>query len=388
MRIDRNRNAILKRQIKIWIQITRRGKRVSVRHLAKLIGKLSQTRVQHSRASMYLSKLNRLKTQAVLRHGWNGTLRMKQWALNELMWWNTQLRQNKPVPIRVQGNEITLYTDASPHGWGGWMEQNAQTGQQQLMVHGAWKESFIHSSNYHEMMAVFLCLKHFVVMNQMKAVQRINLRTDNTTVLYDINKKRGASTLLHPLKLIMQLAENRHWQIHANHIAGVDNVIADKLSRLARSGDYALDQTIFNSGVKQLGVTIDIDLFATKANRKCSNYMTLTREEEASGRDALSTGWGRFCPLIHPPIPLLLRCLRKVKEEGVMGVVIAPMWTGQPWSHLLRELTVNHRNLGQASDILIPGKSMRTNGRQLPPGTMGMYLVDARMKSDGTCGKQ
>jgi hypothetical protein len=98
--------------------------------------------------------------------------------------------------------------------------------------------------------------------------------------------------------------------------------------------------------------------------------------------------WGPFFPLIHPPIPLLLRCLRKVREEKVKGVVILPAWQGQVWSAMLNEMIVKQVDLGEASSILNSGASMKRNGTLLPPGHLLMCLVNGAMRKDGKCGIQ
>jgi ribonuclease HI len=264
LQIDRQRNTLLKRQVKQWIRWATTGKTRTVRKVAKLIGQLSQSRVQHTRASLYLSRLNRMKTRAVIQRGWNSAVRLTPWILKDLIWWRTQLRINRPTTIRIEGTVVTIYTDASPQGWGGWMETNDL--KHLWVTHGVWRVRQEHSSNYLEMMAVYLVLKYFIHMGRFVGIHKIHLRTDNTTVLYDVNRKRGASTLLHPLKMIMELLENHSLHMTASHIPGVSNVTADKLSRLARSGDYALNRRIYNQGLRHLGVQVDIDLFADKRN--------------------------------------------------------------------------------------------------------------------------
>jgi hypothetical protein len=96
--------------------------------------------------------------------------------------------------------------------------------------------------------------------------------------------------------------------------------------------------------------------------------------------------WGSFSHLIHPPIPLIFRCLRKVEEEQVRGVMIVPAWRGQPWTNLLQRMTIKKMILGDSNKILQPGKLMRRYGTQLPPGRLGIHLLDGRMKKVGDTG--
>jgi hypothetical protein len=58
-------------------------------------------------------------------------------------------------------------------------------------------------------------------------------------------------------------------------------------------------------------------------------------------RDSPSISWENHTPLLHPPIPLLSRTIRKVKEDHVqVAAIIAPKWPGQFWYTELLEITV------------------------------------------------
>jgi ribonuclease HI len=386
LEIDKDRNERLRREVRKWIRWSLRGKRVAVRQLAKLIGQLSQTRIQHIRASLFLNKMNAIKTQAVKASGWNAVFRLTTGIIGELMWWNTQLKQNKPNLIRTEGVTATMYTDASPRGWGGWIQVGEPREQKHWVVQGVWSEKMMHTSNYKEMLAVLMCLKHFLAIGILNEVRVIHLRTDNTTVMYDVNRKRAATTLVKPLQWILDLTEREDLQITASHVPGVENGIADSLSRLALSGDYQLRQEIFCRGLQELNTNVEVDLFATRQNKKIRNFVSIDSDPQALARDAFSLEWKGFLPLIHPPIPVILRCLRKVVEERVKGVMVLPDWRGQPWNHLLQMVTIRHVNLGNTNQVLIQGAFMARSGQLLPPGTMIMCLVDGGMNRDGECG--
>jgi hypothetical protein len=384
--IENKRNDVLRKQVQQWLRWAEKGRRVPVRHLARLIGKLSQTRIQHASASLYLFKLNRMKSKGVLEKGWNGKLRLTRSVSGELLWWSNRLGENKPAAIRSEGKSVILCTDASPQGWGGWMQSDQDLEEHEWYVHGVWKEVVPHSSNYHEMIAVFFCLQHFIRINRMKGVKRVQLLTDNTTTMYDINKKRGAATLLYPLKLVINLLERHGMEMRATHLPGIHNNTADSLSRLARSGDYSLDRSVYQKGIRHLGVTPQVDLFANKSNFKCKRYVSVENDAEAVGRDAFSQVWSDFFYLIHPPIPLILRCLRKIIQDRTEAVMIVPAWQGQPWNALLRRVTVRAVEIGYATDILHPGSRMQAIGTLLPPGTLLMCLVRGSISQDGRCG--
>jgi hypothetical protein len=253
-------------------------------------------------------------------------------------------------------------------------------------VEGTWQKGLLHTSNYHEMMAVFLVLKHFHRVNRLEGIRIVQLRTDNTTVMFDINKLKGASTLLHPLKLIAQFLETQGLQMKATHVPGVDSGVADSLSRLSRSGDYSLSQIAYDRGIRILRVIPQIDLFADNTNRKCVRYMTIGHHAGAAGRDAFVQVWRGYYFFIHPPIPLILRCVRKVIQDGTQGVMVVPAWKGQPWGELLHRITLQQVDLGKSNEILHPGPHMTRAGTQLPPGTLLMCSVDGSINRDGICG--
>jgi hypothetical protein len=254
------------------------------------------------------------------------------------------------------------------------------------MAYGRWSPNDSHTSNFREMMAVREALRHFYREKRIEAGMTVRIRSDNTSVTHNLNRVCAAPTLLFPLRLIMTFLENGKMHVIVTHVPGIQNSITDQLSRLERSGDYGVTQTVCDQGLRYLNIAIDVDLFANHENRKYHRYMSISQDEEAPVRDAFSQKWNGYCPLIHPPIPLILRCLRKVEEEGVRGVMVIPCWRGQFWTNLLNRMTVKRVNLGESNVILQPGRQMKRCGTRLPPGTMEMCLVDARMRSVGTIG--
>ncbi|KAA6365094.1 MAG: hypothetical protein EZS28_039380 [Streblomastix strix] len=62
-----------------------------------------------------------------------------------------------------------------------------------------------------------------------------------------------------------------------------------------------------------------------RINRQHRKFCSVTKDICAMARDGLSISWENQTPLLLPPIPLLLRTIRKVKEDRVKtAVIIAP----------------------------------------------------------------
>jgi hypothetical protein len=79
--------------------------------------------------------------------------------------------------------------------------------------------------------------------------------------------------------------------------------------------------------------------------------------------------------LLHPPIPLLLKVLKKFQEEGKIVTLIAPSWKGQVWTDLLKKLTISTIPLGKSENFLIKGKAIVKRDLQLPPENLNAYLL-------------
>jgi hypothetical protein len=165
--------------------------------------------------------------------------------------------------------------------------------------------------------------------------------------------------------------------IVAKYVKGLNNTEADSLSRLSRSGDYFLRKGILQGIVAELGTPIDCDLFANHKNKQHPRYVTLSlKDKKAMARDALSISWKNLgIPLIHPPIPLIQRCLNKVRQEKIVAVVITPFWLGQWWSTALQAMSMKSIVIGEAQNVLEKGPLMLKIGDKLPPGQIVAHLV-------------
>ena len=84
--------------------------------------------------------------------------------------------------------------------------------------------------NRQEMMAVWLTLKHFLPQVKGKVIL---VRSDNTTTCAYINKSGGTRSrdLCHLALEMLEWCFSHQIELRAVHVPGVDNVLADFLSR-------------------------------------------------------------------------------------------------------------------------------------------------------------
>ncbi|CAJ0934786.1 unnamed protein product [Ranitomeya imitator] len=110
------------------------------------------------------------------------------------------------------------------------------------------------------------------------------------------------------------------------------------------AGEWSLHQEVFHQICLRWG-TPDVNLTAFRMNRKVPQFISRSRDPLAVGVDALAIPWSRFVlPYLFPPFPLLPKLLKKIKEEGVPIILIAPDCPGELGSDLPPEFSVAQFN--------------------------------------------
>jgi ribonuclease HI len=295
--------------------------------------------------------------------------------MKDLLWWRQTLYENVPASLLIPPLQSEMWTDASPSGWGAVVLLQ----QQRFFAQGQWRNEW--SSNKRELVAVQMAVRYFSKLPQSKNIHHWLLHCDNRTTVFNINRRASAASLVLPMRNLFNELARKNKTLRAIYIKGTENVEADSLSRLARSGDYSLKEGILQIIQKSLEISIDCDLFANFRNKQHHKYATLSlNDKKAMARDAMTIRWSNLAiPLIHPPIPLIQRCLNKIREEKIVGVVVAPFWQGQWWSTALQALTIRLSILGEAQEVLVMGPLMKKFGDKLPPGQIAAHLVKGEM---------
>ncbi|XP_073406275.1 uncharacterized protein [Dendrobates tinctorius] len=182
----------------------------------------------------------------------------------------------------------------------------------------------------------------------------VGIQTDNTTAVAYINRQGGTRSL--PLMSIagkiLEMAEVHLLSLSALHIRGVDNSRADYLSRQALyQGEWVLSRHVFEMIASEWGRP-EIDLFATRANRRVKRFASLYRSDNPDILDALQAPWTFQLAYAFPPMVLLPTVVRKIRQERARVILIAPFWPKRPWFSWLRAMSVTdpwilplHQNL-------------------------------------------
>ena len=129
------------------------------------------------------------------------------------------------IPFRPPPPSWDVFTDASLQGWG----VRTASG---LSLRGTWSQTLAKCHiNILELVAIYIALRRLPIPRHV----HIRIHSDNLTAVNCLN--RLGSARLRPLNSwvlsILHLVSAREWAVSVFHIAGVRNVVADSLSRIA-----------------------------------------------------------------------------------------------------------------------------------------------------------
>lgn len=251
---------------------------------------------------------------------------------SHLSWWKDSANTLRGQYFQLAQTSVTITTDASKTGYGGFMNNQ--------IFQGEWSEmqSKKHINSL-ELEAVFLTLKHFL--NQLKG-QYVLIRSDNTTVVQYINKQGGTKspTLCYQTWDLWNLAIQNNIRMKAAHITGKLNILADQLSRTKiQHTEWSLNKLVVQNLFQIWGTPL-IDLFASIDNRQTEIFCSWIPHQKALALDALTISWERMYAYAYPPICLIPKVLQYMRQYQCQILLIAPQWPRRHWYPELLQLLI------------------------------------------------
>ena len=172
-------------------------------------------------------------------------------------------------------------------------------------------------------------------------------------------------------------AEGSVLALSAVYIPGVQNWQADFLSRTTLDpGEWSLHPEVFQNLCQKWG-TPEVDLLASRLNRKVPRFVARSKDPWADASDALVAPWGHY-HLIYafPPLRLLPRLLHRVEAEGIPTILIATDWPRRSWyTDLVRLVADAPWRLPLREDLLSQGPIFHPALRSL---ALTAWLLRAR----------
>ena len=249
-------------------------------------------------------------------------------CLRDLQWWLHLPRLSLGV-----SPDLHFWSDASDVGWGAHFDRQIASGlwdtHQAALSINAW-----------ELLAVQLGLHQFQSSLQGRTVA---VFCDNTTAVAYLRKEGGTrSPLLTTLaQEILRWTESLSIRLAPQFLPGSNNVLANALSRPHQlpHSEWSLNLPVFQS-LRRLW-PVQIDLFATSDNHRCSIYFSPFRDPMSAGTDAFLQSWDGLQAYAFTPVAIIPRVLTKLRAStGTELTLVAPHWAQRPWFSDLLQLSL------------------------------------------------
>jgi hypothetical protein len=178
----------------------------------------------------------------------------------------------------------------------------------------------------------------FRPMLRQAGVNTMTVRSDNAATVCNLQRQGAGLALLKLTRAIFRILTTLDIRLHVAHIPGKENVLVDALSRMEVTGDYVLDQGVFQQAIQLLGVMPTVDLFAHKYNNKLPRFVAMDGPLAGGAvrTDAFPFTWRGELVYAFPPIQLVGRVLQRIQEKNLCAVVVVPKWPSHWWWRVFR----------------------------------------------------
>ena len=228
---------------------------------------------------------------------------------------------------------VKVMTDASLLGWGAVCQGR--------MLSWDWSHlPLLPHINRLDFRAVMLACRQ---LQPMLTGKTILTQTDNIIVASYINKQGGTHSQPHSSRgPILELVPVEGHTSHCLIPTGAQESCGRPLSRGRHlPSEWMLHPQVFNLIQATLG-PLQVDLFASSLYFQLPHYCARSRDPGAWKTDVFSFHWGSLRGYAIPPISLIPRVLRKIREDQASVLLIAPRWPRRPWFLERMDLLAGH----------------------------------------------
>lgn len=308
----------------------------SIRQVAELVGVLISSSVAIPLGLLHTKLLEKEKAIALKcnKGNFDSKMTLSAEALQDLKWWSIQINSGIKAPIRQKSIQATLTTDASGIGWGA--EYNG------VSTGGHWsieEKQYLPNINYLELHAVFLGLQSF---HAELCNKHVKIYCDNSTTVAYINNMGGTKSTAcnYKAREIWTFVQRNNMWLTAVHLPGVDNVVADRESRMIRDEtEWMLNEKLFKT-ITSVYFKPHIDLFASRLNKQLECFVSWKNEPGASFVDAFTISWINLSFYAFPPFSIIDRVCQKILMDKAEGLLVTPLWDTQNWYPIILRMCV------------------------------------------------
>ena len=320
------------------LDYARAGRRVNIRMLASLVGKANAARHFVTVHRLVSRDLERMVAEVSHLRGWNARLFISPLLLPSLLWWSSELSRHNGAPLHLPDPSHTIVKDASQWAWGAVLEE---TGEETF---GFWSRAIAGGhSTLTEVHADIQAATAFIRLHNLRS-QVIHIRSDATTSVSYINRHGGRKPHLNDpvVQFLWRMWQDRRILFTASHIPGVENVAADRLSRVLNPWtELELAPWAFQEIEHRWGPH-SVDLMASSVNALIPRFFSWRVDPAAAGTDALTQDWSTETnPYLFPPDALIPRALHHARAcQAPQFTMVTFLWPSRHWFPMVMSLAV------------------------------------------------
>lgn len=95
-------------------------------------------------------------------------------------------------------------------------------------------------------------------------------------------------------------------------------------------------------GFQQIMGECSVDLFASQLSAQLEQYMSWRADPNAMATDAFQIQWNKWMGYAFLLFCLIAKCIKRVREDKALLVLVAPIWWSQLWYPALLDLLVDY----------------------------------------------
>ena len=103
--------------------------------------------------------------------------------------------------------------------------------------------------------------------------------------------------------------------------------------------NFRLERRVFRSILQHFNLNPTLSAFACHFSAQLPRYMSWHRDPQAVAKNALIQPWDPVTYLF-PPVPLLQKVIRKIKDQKVRAILVYPQWPQSLYWGLMLETLV------------------------------------------------
>jgi len=359
----------VKLKVKALLTLGTKGRPPRLIDLQSIVGTLQSTADCILPTRLHLNNLI-----SDLRQAEKGPAPLSPGSIEDLEWWLESMPLWNGKSILTPMPSHVLDTDASETAWGATCIDST------TYVRMESKGSFVDvmTSNLRELTAIMYGVQTFArSANWHDCV--VLVRTDNQVAMSYTNRMGGREPHLSAVaEQLHKFALSRRILVKAEWIPGIENTVADRLSREETDwSDAMLHPDLFRM-IDTMWGPHTLDGAAAMWNRQLPRYVSWTLDPECLYTDLMSRPFPAQDNIyLNVPFAMIAPVLQKVRAEKATVTLVIPLWNQQSWWPILWELLADW-------PLVLPSHSMPllkySMGRQqgyVPPWSLAAVRLSA-----------